>query len=275
MAKVLRAIAQADVAQLTPDLPASTKPSQEPADLPSDGIPPIITYPEFLLHSQKPPPLITGPRLLTAAYVASGAAALMYGTSKYIVEPMIQSLNSARHDLFETAAENVNSLNEKLEDAISIVPDGQKLTPDSGQDVEDLEASSFFLRSAGTQTSPHLSRSNSSSSAPSEKQPTVTEKNHNQLQNLQGNLKILLNPSNNENNGLRPEKQIKTKLDGFQRYLDGLVHGTAETIPGFSGSNDKEDGITKVKAEIRQTKGVLLSSRNFPSSVGTKGWGAA
>jgi len=272
---VLRAMAQADAAQPNPDLPTSTKASQELANPPSDGVPPIITYPEFLLHSQKPPPLITGPRLLTAAYVTSGAAALIYGTSKYIVEPMIQSLNSARHDLFEIASENLATLNGKLEDAVSAIPDDQKLTPDSGQDVEDLDASSFFNRSAGTQTSPHFSRSNSSASTPVEEQPSATGNQNDRLQNLQGDLKGLLNPSSTEINGLRPDEQMKINLDGLRRYLDGLVHGTAETVLGFSGSKSKEDGISKVKAEIRQTKGVLLSSRNFPSSVGTKGWGTA
>jgi len=272
---MLRAIVQADATQPNPDFPTSTKASQEPASRPSDGVPPIITYPEFLLHLQRPPPLITGPRLLTAAYVTSGAAALIYGTSKYIVEPMIQSLNSARHGLLEIASENLATLNGKLEDAVSIVPDDQKLTPDSGQDVEDLEASSFFNRSAGTQTSPQLSRSNSSASTPVESQPSATEKQNDRLQNLQGDLKGLLNPSSSEINGLRPDEQMRTNLDDFRRYLDGLAHGTAETVLGFSGSKSKEDGISKVKAEIRQTKGVLLSSRNFPSSVGTKGWGTA
>lgn len=258
-----------------PDLSTSTQALQEPANPSSDSIPPIITYPEFLLHSQKPPPLITGPRLLAAAYVTSGAAALIYGTSKYIVEPMIQSLNSARHDLFETAVDKINTLNGKLEHAISVIPDDQRLTPDSGEDAEDLDASSFFNRSAGTQTSPHLSRSNSSSSTPSEKYISVIDQQIDRLQNLQGNLKSLLSPSDTDTIGLRPDRAMKTELDGFQRYLNGLVHGTAETVPGFPGSKAKEDGISKVKAEIRQTKGVLLSSRNFPSSVGTKGWGTA
>ena len=185
---------------------------------------------------------------------------------------MIQSLNSARHDLFETAAENIDTLNGKLEDAVSIVPDDQKLTPRSGQDVEDLDASSFFNRSAGTQTSPHLSRSNSSSSAPSEKPLSPIEQQNDRLQDLQGNLKSLLNPSRTEVVSLRSDRQMKTELDDFQKYLNGLVHGTADTVPGFLGSKNKEDGISKIKAEIRQTKGVLLSSRNFPSSVGTKGW---
>lgn len=272
---MLRAIAQAAAAQRNPDLPTSTKASQGPANPPSDGVAPIITYPEFLLHSQKPPPLITGPRLLTAAYVTSGAAALIYGTSKYIVEPMIQSLNSARHDLFEVAVGNINTLNGKLEDAVSILPDDQKLTPDSRQEIEELEASSFFNRSAGTQTSPQFSRSNSSLSAPSEKHPSAIGQQDDRLQNLHVNLKSLLDTPNTDVVGLRPDEQMKTEIDDFQRYLNGLLHGNAETHPGFPGSKTKEDGVAKVKAEIRQTKGVLLSSRNFPSSVGTKGWATA
>ena len=188
---------------------------------------------------------------------------------------MIESLASARHSLFEAVAEDLNILIEKLEAAVSTIPDDQKPTPDPEEDAEELGATAFFHRSTGTQTSPRLSRANSSSSESLQKQPSVTENQSARLQDLQEELKDLLNPSYAGTKGLEPGKHMKNKIDDFRRYLDGLVYGSAETVPGFSGNKGKEDGIAKVKAEIRQTKGVLLSSRNFPSSVALKGWGTA
>lgn len=186
---------------------------------------------------------------------------------------MIESLSSARHELFGVAAANVNTLNEKLAEAASSVPDDHKLTPDSGEDTEDLEASAFFHRSAGTQTSPHLSRSSSASSDAPGADPSEIQRQSDWLEGLQQNLKDLLSPMYSEITGLEPGKQMKTKVDEFQRYLDGLANGNAENVPGFAGNKGKEDSIARVKADIRQTKGILLSSRNFPSSIGTKSWG--
>lgn len=256
-------------------LPSQTAKSPQEADsLPSRDIPPIITYPEFLIHSQKPPPLITAQRLLTATYVVSGAAALTYGTSKYIVDPMIESLNSARHSFFETAAENLDTLNEKLEGVVSKVPDKHELMRDSDDDDQELEASSFFNRSAGTQTSPDLSNASSPSlEDPAQNPPSAAEKQTTQLHDLEEELKDLLNPAHMDSEGLEPSKLVKKKLDDFQRYLDGLRYGSSENIFSFAGNKGMEDGIARVKAEIRQTKGALLSSKNFPASMGTKGWG--
>ena len=38
---------------------------------------------------------------------------------------------------------------------------------------------------------------------------------------------------------------------------------------GYGGLPGKEDEITRVKAEIRGVKGVLLSARNFPAGAVT------
>ena len=227
-----------------------------------------------MLHSQKPPPLITAKRLLTAAYIISGAAALTYGTSKFIVEPMIETLTSARRSLLESAGENLHIMNEKLEKAVSVVPDDNKPALLSEEDAEVLEATAFFHRSAGTQTSPHLSHSNSSSSE-SPEEPSATTSQSARLQDLEENLKDLLKPEQLYTSDPEARNHISNNLDEFKKYLDRLMYGNAKNIPGFAGNNNKEDSIATVKAEIRQTKGVLLSSRNFPSSVGIRGWGAS
>ena len=245
------------------------------ADGASKDIPPIITYPESLLHSQQRLPLITAKRLLAAAYIISGAAALTYGTSKFIVEPMIDNLTSARRSLFESASENLHIINEKLEKAVSVVPENNKAALLSEEDTEISDASPFFHRSAGTQTSPHLSHSNSSSSQSPVEEPSATKSQNNRLQDLEETLKDLLKPEHLDTSDPEVREHIRNNLNEFKKYLDRLMYGNAEKVPGSSGNKNKEDSIATVKAEIRQTKGVLLSSRNFPSSVGTIGWGAS
>ena len=188
---------------------------------------------------------------------------------------MIETLTSARRSLFESAGENIHIMNEKLEKAVSVVPDDNKPALLSEEDAEVLEATAFFHRSAGTQTSPHLSHSHSSSSELPEEEPSATTSQSTRLQDLEENLKDLLKPVQLDTGDPEARKHIRHNLNEFRKYLDGLMYGNVEMVPGFSGNKNKEDSIATVKAEIMQTKGVLLSSRNFPSSVGIKGWGAS
>ena len=236
--------------------------------------PPIITYPEFLLHSQKPPPLITAQRLLTTFYAISGLAALTYGTSKYIVEPMIESLTSARHSFAETAISNIDALNEKLTEAVSVVPDTQNpITDSAAEDLDDAGAGAFFQRSTATQTSPNLSRSNSTISSDTPRKPSETEIQSTRLHKLQEDLQELLEPAPSvQSQGIGLKKDVKQELDALQTFLSHMEFGGTQPS---TGEKTKVEGIAKLKAEIRQAKGVLLSSRNFPSSIAARGWGTA
>ena len=85
-------------------------------------VPPIITYPEFLLRPQKPPPLVTAQRLVYAAYAFAGISTLTYGVSKFVIQPMLDSLTSAREELAFTALQDLEKLNAKLETTVSHVP---------------------------------------------------------------------------------------------------------------------------------------------------------
>lgn len=67
------------------------------------------------------------------------------------------------------------------------------------------------------------------------------------------------------------QRNMKEELGDLQKLLSRLTYGGVYT----DKSGQKEDGIAKLKGEIRQTKGVLLSSRNFPSSTAARGWGLA
>ena len=232
-------------------------PREQPFTSPTKDVPPIITYPEFLMHSQKPPPLITSQRLLTTLYLASGAAATVYGTNKYLIDPMVASLSSARHSLFETASSNLSALNKKLEEAASKFPESSLKSGASDVGSEESDPARFFTRSAATQTSPDLSGSSSLASS----DPLVPGSSPIQLQ------EAALSDIHDRLDDLRAEDPeaadpLKDKLDDLRTYLEGLAYNRNQTRDMWN-----QDPITKVKAEITSMKGLLLSARNFPSGV--------
>lgn len=241
--------------------------------------PPIITYPEFLLHSQKPPPLITTGRLLTALYLTSGAAATMYGLSNYLIEPMVETLSAARHSFFQNAATNVDKLNEKLESTVSRIPDtvhGYDGLDESDAD-DDADASSdparFFSRTVATQTSPHLSQSSSSTSLP-EKAPSSSPSAvvASQAAHLSRLHDMLSDMKDADEEGI--SDPVRDNVRALREYLDNLPSlgrtGSTGGERGGGGSapmRKNEDGVAKVKAEIKSVKGTLLSARNFPAGI--------
>ena len=243
--------------------PATTTPP------PKDN-PPIITYPEFLLHAQKPAPFITANRLLTTLYIASGAAATIYGTSKYIVEPMVSSLTSARHSLLEGAGANLDAMNKKLESAVSKVPETARLSEEKGEDDSDTESmmssdeARYFRRSAGTQTSPRLSRSNSSVSAEAGEVISPAQGHASALLEIHSKLSDLL-PRDGE-----PRNPLGGSINELRGYLQKLPHANSLHLVGKAGKKGEIDAVANVKVEIRGVKGVLLSARNFPSGVAAR-----
>lgn len=247
----------------------SSVPEERPPDALSKDTAPIITYPEFLLHAQKPAPLITANRLLTSLYIAAGAAATIYGTSKYIVEPMVESLTSARHSLLEGAGADIDALNKKLESAVSKAPEKAPRSKEEEDSDTDSTSSSdgarFFSRSAGTQTSPpHLSRSNSSASSDPDEALSPTQDHTSALLGIHSKLSDLL-PTDGE-----PANPLGDSIKELRAYLQKLPHASAMNIGGKVGKKGEIDAVASVKAEIRGVKGVLLSARNFPSGVAAR-----
>ena len=252
----------------TPQQHSETSTPQEltAAATPKDT-PPIITYPEFLLHAPKPAPLITANGLLTSLYITSGAATTIYGASKYIVEPMVESLTSARHSLFEGAAASLDILNEKLESTVSKAPAPPHQSKKEDSDTESVssDGARFFNRSAGTQTSPHLSRSNSSSSSSDPDGALSPAQDHtNALLGIHCKLADLL-PKDGE-----PINPLGESIKELRAYLERLPHANSLHIGGKVRKKGELDAVASVKAEIRGVKGVLLSARNFPSGVAAR-----
>ncbi|KAI4234507.1 MAG: hypothetical protein LQ349_003743 [Xanthoria aureola] len=245
---------------------AASSPPPPSLPPPKEDTPPIITYPEFLLHSEKPPPIITASRLTNALYLFSGTAAVIYGTSKYLVEPMLESLTSARQDFFSTAQSNLAGLVERLEQNVSTIPSGVSKgniedDGDTSSDASTEEATTaFFNRTVGTQTSPPASTSPASGDSSSAPATTIASLHHSTLGSLQTSLLSIVPTTRSTT----PEKgsSVTDQFYELKRYLHTLQYpslladGLAET---------KDDAVNKFKAEIRSMKGALLNPRNFPS----------
>lgn len=242
--------------------------------------PPIITYPEFLIRPQKPPPLVTAERLIYAAYAFAGISTLTYGASKFIIEPLLESLTSAREELASTALQDLEKLNAKLETTVSHVPYIPSTFPkkpddDDGESITS-DPTELFHRDIGIQTSPPRSRSSSTSSTnPKSKDPAT--RHAASLSSLLSNLKDL--STHPEDEEFPTATTFKDTVSGFQTYLNTLQFSGSSfrtdyssIYTGATSSDNKKvskapadtDEAVKLKAEIRALKGAFLSSRNFP-----------
>ncbi|KAF2089812.1 hypothetical protein K490DRAFT_35481 [Saccharata proteae CBS 121410] len=267
-----------DAAEAWPK-PRSSPPSQSTVS--SRDIPPIVTYPEFLTQPTSPPPLITASRILSTIYAVSGLTALTYGLSNYVVQPMTESLNAARHEFFVNAQNHIDNLRVQLEDRVSTVPPPRagkdtKATLDKADIDDDTSETSdpteLYHRDFGTQTSPNISRCPSAAATAAPTSPTsVVESQTSRLSSLVNHLAMLnnLSKSNVTHNDF-----VNTQVMELKGYLNEMAYsspywGSDAYSTRYGGTRrDKkvDDSIEAVKAEIRSVKGVLLSARNFPSS---------
>jgi hypothetical protein len=245
---------------------------------PRRDVPPIVTYPEFLVQPQKPPPLVTVSRLINATYLAGAVTASAYALSKYIIAPMADSLNHSRHDLFEHTSQHVSDFNDKLSKLVSTIPPTTKLLPSTPVEFADFDMDSvtsdpteLFHRDVGTQTSPSLSRRTSlSSEAEIAKPDTVPLKQATRLEIIKSHLSELLEGA--ESNG-SSNQTLQASVGETRHYLDGLYYtppsyswNADNSLNASNASKDKQpDAAVALKAEIRGVKGVLLSAKRFPS----------
>ncbi|GFF36176.1 hypothetical protein IFM61606_02769 [Aspergillus udagawae] len=282
----------------TPAAPSAVK-SSAPRD-----VPPIITYPEFLIQQTKPPPLVTLRSILYTLYGAAGLGASLYGASEYLVKPMLATLTSARLELAQTANTNLQKLNEKLEQNVSRIPphlsakDAKQTEPTDSEDDEDSitsDPTELFHRDVATQTSQDLDASalpgttDQQSADEAAPDPTTTVNTHlKRLENITSHLREVAS-SENESGAL--DDSVRTRLNELHHYLDGLLYSRSsyssvtgygvystpgvETTSGPSAgiSKAEEDAMASFRADIRGVKGALLSARNFPASRGRTGSG--
>lgn len=229
----------------------------------------MVTYPEFLTKPQDDPPLVTTNGLLNTLYAFGGLSTLLYGASKYAVEPMLEKQTSARLDLHETTSKKLDSILAQLESTVSVVPSYNKpgtnhATSSSSEDEEDAQdPSEMFHRDIGTQTSPPLA---SSSKSKDEAQSKL------QADRLSKLAKSLTGLTNDYKKQSADSENAKAFLGTFRDDLDTMTYGNQTGMFGAYDVNKKkkgesEDEIRKVRDNIRRIKGVLLSARTFPTSA--------
>ena len=239
---------------------------------------PIVTYPEFLIQPQKPPPLVTVSRLVNTAYIAGGAAAVVYGLSKYIIGPMTENLTEARHDFAQHTQSHIDQLNGKLSTIVSKVPAPVKPKVTENDTTEDdvesvaSDPTELFHRDIGVQTSPRVSRrpslsSSDSSSPDSAPAKTTLDKQEDRLKILSSHLGELLRTTDDA--GANNER-IQDRLDELRKYVDSIAYQPplydGSYSAGITSEKKTDDAITGLRNEIRGVKGVLLSARRFPAA---------
>ncbi|KAI9775519.1 MAG: hypothetical protein M1839_001060 [Geoglossum umbratile] len=254
---------------------------------PEHAAPPIVTYPEFLLPSSpSPPPILTARRLFTILYLASAAAASMYGTSKYIVNPMTAQLTEARRSLCETAISNLGKLNERLESTVSEIPSSERKQTEALDDDDaetiDSDPTECFHVDAGTQTSPGLSRRTSVSDSElgktAEKDAKVVAQ-EGRLKSIHSRLSELVEGNNDIG---QEEADVVARIQDLKTYLDGLTYSSpyysnnlygglvgGAGLGGVRGA-EGDDAGTKMKSEIRGIKSHLHLIRHQYRSHGSK-----
>ncbi|GAB7342251.1 hypothetical protein MBLNU457_g0495t1 [Dothideomycetes sp. NU457] len=242
-------------------------------------VPPVVTYPEFLVQPQKPPPLVTINRLLNTAYVTGALGTVFYGLSKYIIDPMKDNLTEARHDFAEHVLEHTNKLNDKLSSVASTVPSIAKAKPDISARDNDVDSvvsdpTELFHRDYGTQTEAVLERPSSPDSSDDEISATAKstiEKQEERLKTMTSHFKEVLSSIKADQGGA---ESIQGRVTDLREYLDVMIYPHLAQIENGSwqyaptADRKKDDGVAALRAEIRSVKGVLLSAKRFPPSVG-------
>ncbi|KAK6086746.1 peroxin 14/17 [Seiridium cupressi] len=251
------------VAAQTTSSPTSSSPASE--------TPPIITYPEFLTHTPKPPPLLTPTRLLNTATVLSTAWTVAYGAARFVVGPMADTLSESRSEYYDHVNTKLSTLVEKLEGVVSEVPykNGKPLKSevDVDDDSSDDDPTEMFHRDIGTQTSPPASTTSTSESV-----GRPVDEQASRLAQLTASLKDLSNiyTSQAENSS-----SLQLTMREIREDVDKLAYpGLPEYSSLYGGSGfgigrsvEPEDEMKKTKDAIRSVKGMFLSSRMFPAAA--------
>ncbi|KAK0705036.1 peroxisomal membrane anchor protein conserved region-domain-containing protein [Lasiosphaeris hirsuta] len=246
-----------------------------------DDRPPIITYPEFLTKPTRPPPLMTATGFFNTLYAFGGFATLLYGTSKFVLEPMVASLTEARISLHDTAKEDLVKLVDKLEGLVSEIPPYKAAlvahTNDGDYHDEDDAKSSYedptelFHRDIGVQTSLPSTPLRATTPEPSPPEPASVQ----QARRVAG----LVASVRAVSDGLAAQGEaygdVRQSVVGvFRDELDVLSSariGTGDfrfsSYGSVGGRSEPDDEIKKVRDNIRRVKGVLLSTRSFPAST--------
>ncbi|KAK1968996.1 hypothetical protein LY78DRAFT_630699 [Colletotrichum sublineola] len=265
------------------------EPQETPTPPPTNEIPiprqtdqpPVVTYPEFLTKSTRPPPLVTTNGILNTLYAFAGLSTLLYGTSKYLVAPMVENLTEARCDLHDTTSKNLAKIIERLESTVSEVP-AAKATVGNGEAYKDDASSSsaddpteMFHRDIGTQTSipstPRVGEPGlgTTGTTTEHRNRSASDWQADKLARLKSSADLLKTTVVSDAEDLA---DLKSRMDVLKDDLVQLAYPSPQDYGNYSlyggpRKNEPEDEIKKARDNIRRVKGVLLSTRNFPASA--------
>ncbi|RDA92712.1 hypothetical protein CP533_1389 [Ophiocordyceps camponoti-saundersi (nom. inval.)] len=267
-----KGISDVDIEKLLAEEKVTSQSSEHDAETApitsTDDAPPVVTYPEFLAKPVRPPPLVTTSRLLNTIYGFAGLATLLYGLSKYYVAPMVDELTDARSGLYATTSQKLLTLLSTLENSVSTIPAGPGLGAHADTDSDAEDPFEMFHRDVGTQTSLPVSpavAAQSQSSAASE-----ADRQADRLCDAVRTLSGLKDQYRSESEHL---ENVRTLLDVLRDDLDSMTYGSRAhflggyEIYGTAKRVEPDDEIRKVRDNIRRVKGILLSTRSFPSST--------
>ncbi|RDA86319.1 hypothetical protein CP532_4330 [Ophiocordyceps camponoti-leonardi (nom. inval.)] len=266
-----KGISDDDIEMLLAEENTSSQSSEQTAETAptstTDDAPPVVTYPEFLAKPVRPPPLVTKNRLFNTMYGFAGIATLLYGLSKYYVAPMVDELTDARSGLYATASHKLLALLSTLESSVSTIPAGAShgVHADAASDAED--PFEMFHRDVGTQTSLPVS-------------PAVAAQSHSiaasaadhQTDRLCLAVRTLSSLKDQYRTQSEDLENMRTLLDVLRDDLDSLTYGSQVPFLGYeiygaAKRIEPDDEIRRVRDNIRRVKGILLSTRSFPSST--------
>ena len=243
-----------------------------PRPAPTGDAPPIITYPEFLTHSPRPPPLLTPTRVLNTLTAVGSAWTLLYGAARFVVNPMVENLNQARSDYYTHVNERLAPVVEKLEGDVSEVPykNGKALRQadpdgDAGSESSYDDPTELFHRDVGTQTSPQATTPVRSGSGSPE---TPIDGQARRLARLNAAVREL---SDMKIKRAEESADLHAMLREVRDDVDKLAYPPPPDYTsyglGLSRPSEADDEYKKTKDAIRSVKGVFLSSRMFPAAA--------
>jgi hypothetical protein len=219
--------------------------------------------------------LITPAGVLASIYAFTGVSTLLYGTSKFVVDPMLDSLTEARHSLHETTSQNLTKLIDMLSATVTQLPSMLNHRDlDDASSIED--PAELFHIDRGTQTSDNQINYEKYEKhlfdAPQLQDSTEppTAAHASAIHDLVSSLEALRDGYISQS---EDSADLRTTLDVLVEDVQALGkadisdYARGYSLYGRSNKPEPDDEIKRVKDSIRRVKGVLLSTRNFPSST--------
>ena len=189
---------------------------------------------------------------------------------------MVESLTAARFDLHATASEKLSALTRLLESTVSEIPPTTSPRGAAVADFKDTDSTTssaddpteLFHRDIGVQTSLPPSPDPAATAPPTSAASAAAAK----LVSLTASLRDLSDTAISQSEDLA---DVKAVIDLLKDDLGNLTFPGSSTdfVGGFSlygsgnNKNEPDDEMKKARDNVRRVKGVLLSTRNFPSST--------